>query len=214
MEGRAAIHRDLDRLEKGANPYLVKFNKDKREVLQLGWNKPTQQHRLGANWLCSSLAEKDLGVLVDKLNVSHCRKGVLLRANHILAGISKSTASSSSAYSPLFSTCEVTSGYCIQFQGPHNAREMSTNWRQSRATTTAEEQGHTTDKERLRELGLLSLENEKTKEGSNGSLPLPKELGGRGATKKMEPDLSQRCTVKSKKREYSVQCSKGNSDWK
>jgi len=42
----------------------------------------------------------------------------------------------------------------------------------------AEEQGHMTDKESLRELGLLSLENEKNKEGSNGSLPLPKECGG------------------------------------
>lgn len=79
----------------------------------------------------------------------------------------------------------------------------------------AEEQGHVTYKERWRELGWLSLENEKTKEAPNSSLPLSKEWGwGQGATKKMEPDLSQRCTVKSKKSEYSVQCSNGNFDWK
>jgi len=50
----------------------VKFSEDKCKVLQLEWNKPMQQHRLDANWLCSSLAEKDLGVLVDKLTMSHC----------------------------------------------------------------------------------------------------------------------------------------------
>lgn len=40
---------------------------------------------------------------------------------------------------------------------------------------------------------MLSLENVKTKEGSKGSLPLPKECGAQGAMKKMEPDLSQEC---------------------
>lgn len=152
---------------------------------------------------------------MDKWNMSHCCTGTVLRANYILGGIRKRTASSSGAYSPLFSTCEVTSGYSIQLQGHHNPRETSTNWRQSRATKMAEEQGNVTYRERWGELSWLSPGKEKTKEGSNGSLPLTKESGGgrgQGATKKMEPDLPQRCTVKCKKREYSVQCSKGNSD--
>lgn len=32
-----------------------------------------------------------------------------------------------------------------------------------------------------------------------------------GDRNRMEPDLSQRCTIKNKSKEYSVQCSKGNS---
>lgn len=44
----------------------------------------------------------------------------------------------------------------------------------------AEEQGHMMDKERLRQLSLLSPGSEKSKEGPMGSLPLPKELGRGG----------------------------------
>lgn len=47
----------------------MKFNKVKCKVL-LG-NTTTHQHMLGAGWLASSFAEKDLGVLVvTKLTIS------------------------------------------------------------------------------------------------------------------------------------------------
>lgn len=48
-----------------------------------------------------------------------------------------------------------------------------------------------TYKERLRELGLLSLENAKTKEGSNGNLLLLKEFWGQGATETTEAPFSE-----------------------
>lgn len=84
---------------------------------------------------------------------------------------------------------------------------MLTNWRQSRATEMAEE--HVIYKERLRELGLLSLDNAKTKEGSNGIYYL-KSFGDREPQRRRR-HLSQRHSVKAK-REQSVQHSKGNSD--
>lgn len=43
LEGRAAIHRDLPRLEKGTNTNLVKLSEIQHQVLQLGWNNPGQQ---------------------------------------------------------------------------------------------------------------------------------------------------------------------------
>ena len=46
-EGCATIQQDLDRLKSWAGRSLVRFNKSKCRVLQLGWNKCTNQYRLG-----------------------------------------------------------------------------------------------------------------------------------------------------------------------
>jgi len=70
-KGCVTIQRDLDRLDKWADRNLMKFSKEKCQVLCLRKNNHMHQHMMGATQLGSSLAEKDLGVLVDtKLNMS------------------------------------------------------------------------------------------------------------------------------------------------
>ncbi|GAB0199636.1 mitochondrial enolase superfamily member 1 [Grus japonensis] len=100
-EGCAAVQRDLDRLEQRADTNLMRFNKETCEVLPLGRNRPWHQHVLGATQLESSLAEKDLGVLVDtRLNMSQQCVLAAKAANGVLGCIRQSTASGSRGGDP------------------------------------------------------------------------------------------------------------------
>jgi len=61
LEGRKALQRDLDRLDRWAEAICMRFNKATCHVLHLCHNHPMQRYSLGEKRLRSGLVQKDLG---------------------------------------------------------------------------------------------------------------------------------------------------------
>uniref|UniRef100_A0A803TVT0 Reverse transcriptase domain-containing protein n=1 Tax=Anolis carolinensis TaxID=28377 RepID=A0A803TVT0_ANOCA len=160
-EDKTRIQNDFDRLERRAETNKMKFNRDKCKILHFGRKNEMQRYRMGDPCLDSSMSEKDLGVLMDKLNMSLQCDAAAKKADGILACINRGIASRSrEVMLPLYSALfRPHLEYCVQFwalqlKGDVDKLESI----QKRATKMIKGLENKPCEERLKELGMFSLQ--------------------------------------------------------
>ena len=120
------------------------------------------RYRLCRKWLQSSSEEKALGVPADKrFNMSQQYALAAQKANHILSCIKRSVTSRlRKVILPLYSALvRPYLEYCVQFWSPQHKKDMELlEWVKRRAMRMLRGLEHLLYKDRLRELGLFSLE--------------------------------------------------------
>ena len=165
--GTEALQRDLDSVREWALKWKMEFNVDKCKIMHLGLTNPKHTYTMGGTNLAVTSEEKDLGVLIDdKLNFRSHIKGIVGKANRVLGLIRIGfECLDKDIFMNLYPVLvRPHLEYCVQVWSPHFQRDIKlVEGVQRHATKLVPELKHLSYEERLKRLGLTTLEERRTR---------------------------------------------------
>ena len=161
------LQKDLNNVKDWAAKWKMEFNVDKCKIMHLGHSNPKHEYYMGGTTLEVTKEEKDLGVLVDdKLGFSKHIKGIVGKANRMLGLIRIGFAClNKMMFMNLYPVLiRPLLEYCVQVWSPYKQGDIDLlEGVQRRATRMVPELRELKYEERLRVLGLTTLEERRAR---------------------------------------------------
>ena len=167
LDGQSALQRDLVRVHEWAERWKMKFNVEKCKIMHIGRRNPRSKYAMGGVELQATSAERDLGITIDdKLDLGKHIKSIVAKANRLLGLIKISFACLDKAMFlnlyPVLVRPHLE--YCVQVWSPYKRKYINLLERvQRRATRLVPELRDLEYPERLRRLGLTTLEERRVR---------------------------------------------------
>ncbi|CAM5122732.1 unnamed protein product [Eretmochelys imbricata] len=156
------LQKDLKKLSDWATKWRMKFNVDKCKVMHIGKNNANYTYNMMGTNLATTNQERDLGVIMDSsLKMSMQGAAAVKKANGMLGIIKKGIENKmENILLPLYkSKVRPHLEYCIQMWSPHLKKDiLALEKVQKRATKMIRGMEWVPYEERLKRLGLFSLE--------------------------------------------------------
>ena len=166
-EGARKLQSDIERMEEWARRWAMSFNIEKCKVMHVGRMNPCFKYKMGGQELGEVEVEKDLGVWIEKdLKPYRQCKIVAKQANAILGLITRSFHfSSAKTLVPLYKTfVRPKLDFAASVWSPWTEREKETLEKvQKRLVRLVSDTTGGTHEERLRSIGLWTLEERRTR---------------------------------------------------
>ena len=167
FDGQGALQRDLTKVQKWAEKWKMEFNIGKCKIMHIGKKNPKNVYVMGGTELETTRAERDLGVTIDdQLDLGKHIKSIVAKANRMLGLIRISFAClDKTMFLNLYLVLvRPHLEYCVQVWSPYKQKYIKLLERvQRRATKLVPELRDLEYPERLKRLGLTTLEERRTR---------------------------------------------------
>ena len=167
FDGQSALQRDLIKVQEWAEKWKMEFNIGKCKIMHIGRKNPKNVYDMGGTELETTNAERDLGVTIDdQLDLGKHIRSIVAKANRMLGLIKISFACLDK---PMFLNLYLVLvrphlEYCVQVWSPYKQKYIKLLERvQRRATKLIPELKYLEYPERLRRLGLTTLEERRVR---------------------------------------------------